>query len=82
MAIVFAHFQKFKKMFKKVLSFSEGCDFLGYKKSYVYKLTSNGILPFSKPNGRKIFFDREKLEAWMLSNASKSLNERQEGGLK
>ena len=56
----------------KVLSFEEGCNYLGYKKSYVYKMTSSGILPFSKPNGKKIFFEREKLEAWMLSNASKS----------
>ena len=55
---------------KKVLTFEQGCEYLGYSKSYVYKLTSAGILPFSKPNGKSIFFDREKLEAWMLSNAS------------
>lgn len=61
----------------KVLSFEEGCEYLGYKKSYVYKLTSSGIIPFSKPNGKKIFFDREKLEAWMLSNTNKSLNEKE-----
>ena len=61
----------------KVLSFEQGCEYLGYKKSYVYKMTSSGILPFSKPNGKKIFFEREKLEAWMLSNASKSHAERQ-----
>jgi excisionase family DNA binding protein len=53
----------------KVLSFEEGCQYLGFKKSYVYKLTANATLPFSKPNGRKIFFDREKLEAWMLGNS-------------
>lgn len=63
---------------KKVLSFNEACEFLGYKKSYVYKLTASGILPFSKPNGKKIYFDREKLEQWMLSNSKKSLSERQE----
>lgn len=61
----------------KVLSFEQGCEYLGYKKSYVYKMTASGILPFSKPNGKKIFFEREKLEAWMLSNASKSHEERQ-----
>jgi excisionase family DNA binding protein len=62
---------------KKVLSFEEGCEYLGYKKSYVYKMTASGILPFSKPNGKKIFFEREKLEAWMLSNASISHEERE-----
>ena len=61
----------------KVLSFEQGCEYLGYKKSYAYKLTSAGILPFSKPNGKKIFFDREKLESWMLSNSSKSHAEKQ-----
>jgi excisionase family DNA binding protein len=61
----------------RVLTFEQGCKYLGYAKSYVYKLTSAGILPYSKPNNKSIFFDREKLENWMLSNASKSLAERQ-----
>jgi excisionase family DNA binding protein len=55
-------------MDKRVLSFEEGCAYLGYKKSYVYKLISAGKLPYSKPNGKKIYFDRLKLEEWMLSN--------------
>jgi excisionase family DNA binding protein len=61
----------------KVLTFEQGCEYLGYAKSYVYKLTSAGILPFSKPNGKSIFFDREKLEAWMLSNPKISRAENQ-----
>lgn len=61
---------------KKVLTIDEACEYLGYKKSYVYKLTMEGILPFSKPNGKKIFFDREKLEAWMLGNATPGSIER------
>jgi len=61
----------------KVLTFQQGCQYLGYKKSYVYKLTSAGILPYSKPNGKSIFFEREKLEALMLSNANSSREEKQ-----
>jgi len=61
----------------KVLTFEQGCQYLGYAKSYVYKLTSAGILPYSKPNNKSIFFEREKLEAWMLSNANKTYAERQ-----
>lgn len=61
----------------KVLTFEQGCKYLGYAKSYVYKLTSAGILPFSKPNNKSIFFEREKLESWMLSNAKTSLAEKQ-----
>jgi excisionase family DNA binding protein len=80
MIICFFSFSNFKKMDlqnKKVLTFAEGCEYLGYAKSYVYKLTSSAIIPFSKPNGKSIFFDREKLEAWMLSNASQSHAERE-----
>ncbi len=61
----------------KVLTFEQGCKYLGYKKSYVYKMTSAGILPFSKPNGKAIFFNRELLENWMLSNPSSSRSEKQ-----
>jgi len=52
----------------RVLTFIQGCQYLGYAKSYVYKLTSSGIIPHSKPNGKSIFFERDKLEAWMLGN--------------
>jgi excisionase family DNA binding protein len=58
---------------KRVLNFDEACQYLGYKKSYVYKLTSAGVLPYSKPNGKRIYFDRILLEEWMLSNANSSL---------
>jgi excisionase family DNA binding protein len=58
---------------KRVLNFDEACEYLGYKKSYVYKLTSAGVLPYSKPNGKRIYFDRILLEEWMLSNANSSL---------
>lgn len=61
----------------KVLTFEQGCQYLGYAKSYMYKLTSAGILPYSKPNNKSIFFEREKLEAWMLSNAKTCLAEKQ-----
>ncbi len=56
----------------EVLTFEQGCRYLGYSKSYVYKMTSAGILPFSKPNGKSIFFERQKLEEWMLSNVHTS----------
>ncbi len=61
----------------RVLTVEQGCAYLGYAKSYVYKLTSAGILPHSKPNGKSIFFDREKFEAWMLRNPRSSFEEKQ-----
>jgi len=61
---------------KNVLNIQEACEYLGYKISYVYKITSAGIIPHSKPNGKKIFFDKAKLEAWMLSNPSSSFSDK------
>lgn len=53
---------------KKVLSFKEAVTFTGLSKSYLYKLTSRRHVPHFKPHGKKIYFDREQLEAWLLSN--------------
>lgn len=61
---------------KNVLNIKEACEYLGYKKSYIYKLTSAKIIPHSKPNGKTIFFDKAKLEAWMLSNPSTSFSDK------
>lgn len=66
---------------KKVLTFDEACDYTGISRSYLYKLTSAGIIPHSKPNGKVIFFDKEKLDKWLLKNARKSADEIDEEAL-
>ena len=57
---------------KRALTLEEASEVTGYKPSYLYKLTSAQEIPHSKPNGGSIFFDREKLESWMLQNEVKS----------
>jgi len=66
---------------KKVLTFGEACDYTGISRSYLYKLTSSGVIPYSKPNGKVIFFDKEKLNKWLLKNARKSADEIEEEAL-
>ncbi|WP_320111610.1 helix-turn-helix domain-containing protein [Draconibacterium orientale] len=66
---------------KKVLTFDEVCDYTGLSRSYLYKLTSSGVIPHSKPNGKVIFFDKEKLNNWLLKNARKSADEIKEDAL-
>ncbi|HPE74635.1 MAG TPA: helix-turn-helix domain-containing protein [Draconibacterium sp.] len=66
---------------KKVLTFDETCEYTGISRSYLYKLTSSGVIPFSKPNGKVIFFDIEKLNKWLLNNARKSVYEIEEEAL-
>ncbi|MGJ8735393.1 helix-turn-helix transcriptional regulator [Zobellia laminariae] len=58
---------------KKVLNFDEVCDYTGISKSYLYKLTSQNRIPFSKPNGKIIFFDKEELDKWLLLNKQKTI---------
>lgn len=53
---------------KKVLTFDEACDYTGISRSYMYKLTADNRTPFSKPMGKIIFFNKEKLDKWLLTN--------------
>ncbi|WP_349351330.1 helix-turn-helix domain-containing protein [Flagellimonas sp. MMG031] len=60
---------------KEVLTFDETCDYTGISRSYLYKLTAAGQIPHSKPNGKLIFFEREKIVSWLLQNHRKPLPE-------
>lgn len=51
---------------KKVLNIEEASEYTGYKPSYLYKLSSAKKIPHSKPNGGLIFFNKEKLDNWLL----------------
>lgn len=62
-------------MEKRILTLKEVCELTGLSESYIYKLTHQRIIPFSKPMGKKLFFDREKIEAWMMSNPVKTKDE-------
>jgi len=57
---------------KEVLTFEETCDYTGISRSYLYKLTASGNIPHSKPNGKMIFFEKRKLNNWLLKNSRKS----------
>ena len=55
---------------KELMTIEEAAAFLGFKKSYLYRLTSERKLPFYKP-GHKVFFKKAELEAWVFSNREK-----------
>jgi excisionase family DNA binding protein len=66
--------------FKVFLTLEEAATFTGISKSYLYKLTHRGSIPFSKPQGKLIFFERLELENWLRQNSSKPVDaERIEG---
>lgn len=59
-------------MQKDILSFREALGYLDVSKSFLYKLTSNRGIRFTKPNGGKIYFRKSDLDNYMLSNEQKS----------
>lgn len=62
-------------MQKEVLNFNETCQYLEVSQSHLYKLTSSGSIPHYKPNGKKIYFQREELNQWLLKNRVDSQDE-------
>ncbi len=67
---------------KEVLTFEEACEYTGISRSYLYKLTASKLIPHSKPNGKMIFFEKAKLNIWLLQNRRKSKAEIEKEALK
>lgn len=55
---------------KEILTFKECCAFLDLSESFMYKLTSDKMIPFFKPNNKKLYFRKEDLLRWMQTNRS------------
>ena len=53
---------------KNVLSLDDVSVLTGLSKSHLYKLTCTHQIPFYKPNGKQIYFDRGEVESWMKQN--------------
>ena len=55
---------------KNVLTFDEAVEYTGFKKSYLYKLTADNVVPVYRPQGKKLFFRREELESFLTADKS------------
>jgi len=53
------------------INFVEACKHLSISKSYLYKLTCKNQIPYYKPNGKKIYFEKAELNKWLLKNRIK-----------
>lgn len=73
--------EKMIRINKTVLCLDEAAEYTGLSRSYLYKLTAKGEIPFSKPRGKLLYFSREKLDQWLLSNQQKSIQEIQNEAL-
>lgn len=52
---------------KQVLNFKEACRYLDLSESHLYKLTSNRQIPHFCPQGKRLYFNRQELDAWLQS---------------
>lgn len=62
-------------MNKNILNIKDLALLTGWSKSYIYKKTSDGTLKYSKPLGKTIFFSKEWVDTFLLSNTSATSNE-------
>lgn len=53
---------------KPLISFDEATLYMDCSKSFLYKLTAQKVLPYFKPSGKCIYFQREDIENWIKSN--------------
>jgi excisionase family DNA binding protein len=60
---------------KEVLNINEASRYLELSQSHLYKLTSTGEIPHYKPNGKKLYFNRQELDDWLLRNRQASADE-------
>lgn len=60
---------------KEVLNLEEAASFLGIARSTLYKMTHLGQIPYFKPSGKLIFFEKKALLGWVRSAKSKSVDE-------
>lgn len=58
---------------KNVLSLSETASYTNYSEDYIYRHRHE--IGFSKPNSKNIFFEKSKIDAWLLRGSSKSNEE-------
>ena len=60
---------------KNVLSVDDVALITGLSKNYIYKLTSSRQIPYYKPNGKLMYFDKKEIEDWMRQNRMETTDE-------
>ena len=63
---------------KEVLTLEEAALFMGISRSTLYKMTHSSAIPFYRPHGKLIYFEKSELLAWMRRNRSMTEEEANE----
>lgn len=60
---------------KQILTVEDLINYTGFSRSYIYKLVHKGIISYSKPNGKTLFFQKNEIDEWLLQNKSSSISQ-------
>jgi len=67
---------------KTVLTLSDVALLTGLSKSHLYKMTCQKQIPYYRPNGKQIYFDRGEVEGWMKQNRVSTTQEAEQAAAK
>jgi excisionase family DNA binding protein len=70
-----ASIRELKQASEKPMTLDEAAVYLHVSKSHTYQLTSKGLVAHFKPAGKKIFFRKSDLDAYLLRNRKASESE-------
>ncbi len=60
---------------KQILTVEDLINYTGFSRSYIYKLVHKNIIPYSKPNGKTLFFQKNEIDTFLLQNKSASISQ-------
>ena len=58
-----------------IMTIDEASLYTGLAKSYLYKLTSKNEIPYYKPLGKIVYFEKAELDKWLRLNHISSVEE-------
>ena len=61
--------------FKKVWNVSDLALYTGWEEGTINNMISKRTIPHSKPSNGRVFFDKDKMENWLLSNYKETCDE-------
>lgn len=57
---------------EKPLTLGEAARYLDVSKSHLYQLTHKNKIPYYRPNGKRVYFDKIELDKWIKRNPIKT----------
>ena len=60
---------------KQVMNLDQLCAYTGLSKSFIYKKTSENLIPYFRPTGKILFFEKSLIDDWILRNRVKTQDE-------